>query len=146
MRRHGVFVAGLILVLSACVSSNARNNDEALQAAASYTVSVGQHGEGVDPAEATAEMDRIVASAPEDPYVLRYAALMRLTLIDSTDDKAARKRLATEALTQIDRAVALAGDNAPVRHTIMNGQQIEVDLSDATDLRTMAQAAIAANS
>ena len=145
MNRRTFALAASALVLGACMTSPATADDAVLQQAANHFVSISQHPEAVDAAEATREMDRITAQADDDPLVLRYAVLARLSLIDNMEDAVVRLRLANEGLAILDRAIALPGADGPPRQAVMAGQTVDVDLSDADGIRAMLQAVIAAS-
>lgn len=125
-----VFAALIFAMPAACVS-----RDAALQAAMNLMVSLGQHEDAVDIAEATASLDERIAAAPNDPYVLKVAAMARTGLANNAPDRAARIKLRQDALAQFDRAIALARPDAAPRAVMMNGQPMEVGLSDLADLR-----------
>jgi hypothetical protein len=127
--------ATLILAMPvACVSAGASEN-AALQDAVALMVSVGQHGEGIDIAETEAALDEKVAAAPNDPYVLKVAAMTRTGLANNAPDRATRVKLRHDALAQFDRAIVLAKPNSPPRAVIMNGQPMDIGLGDLADLR-----------
>jgi hypothetical protein len=130
-RRPLVFAA--VALASACVSPTASNT--ALQETVSLSVSLTQHEDGVDIAEAAAQLDEKVAAAPNDPYVLKVAATARANLAGNAQDRALRVKLRQEALDQYDRAIANAKPTAPSRAVMMNGQAQEISLSDLPDLR-----------
>ena len=118
---------------AACVSPAVSN--AALQDTVSLAVSMGQHEDGVDIAEAAASLDEKVAAAPNDPYVLKVAANARAGLANSAQDRALRVKLRQEALDQYDRAIANTKPTAGPRAVMMNGQATEISLSDLADLR-----------
>jgi hypothetical protein len=125
-----VFAALILAMPAACASS-----DAVLQDTVSLMVSIGQHEDGVDIAEATASLDEKVAAAPDDPYVLKVAAMTRTSLANNAQDRATRVKLRHDALAQFDRAIALAKPNAPPRPVMMNGQPMDIGLGDLADLR-----------
>lgn len=143
MKRRSFTLAAGALLLGACTTSHPTADDAALQQAASYFVSISQHPEAVNIDDAMREIDRIAAQAGDDPFVLRFAILMRLSLIDNTEDADIRVRLAKEGLAILDRAIALPGANGAPRKAIMAGEAVDVDLSDADGIRVMFQAVIA---
>jgi hypothetical protein len=116
--------------------------DGALQETANLMVSIGQHGEGVDPAEATASIDENTSACPANPHVLKVAALARATLADVIVEKPVRLQLRQAALADFDRAVAAAGANADALPVMINGQQMAVDFDDNTELRAALVAAL----
>jgi hypothetical protein len=124
--------AALLVAPVACVSPGA---NKALQDTVNLTVSLGQHEDGVDITEAAASLDEKVAAAPNDPYVLKTAAMARLNLSNNAQDRATRVKLRQEALDQFDRAIANAKPNASPRAVMMNGQSVDIDLSDLADVR-----------
>jgi len=126
-------IAALVLALTACVSPVTSN--AALQDTVSLSVSLTQHEDGVDISEATASLDEKIAAAPNDPYVLKVAAGARVNLANNAQDRALRVKLRQEALEQYDRAIALAKPTAPPRAVMMNGQAMQISLSDLADLR-----------
>lgn len=130
---HALLAASLITLSAACASGGA--SDAALQETASLMVSIGQHGEGLDAAEAAGELDARIAAAPDDPYVLKLAAIARTSLADAAQDRATRVRLRQEALAQFDRALLLTRPDAPERSVMINGQPMKVGLRDLADLR-----------
>ena len=130
-----LILAALILATTACASAGGSGNTAALQDAVSLMVSIGQHEDGVDIADATASLDERIAAAPNDPYVLKVAAMTRTNLANSAQDRATRVKLRQDALAQFDRAIALAKPNAPPRTVMMNGQSMDIDLADLADLR-----------
>src|SRR5262245_9566075 len=123
-----------LALAGACVSSGVTNNT-ALQETVSLAVSLTQHEDGVDIAEAAALLDEKVAAAPNDPYVLKVAATARNGLANNAQDRALRVRLRQEALDLYDRAIAHAKPTAPPRAVLMNGQTQEISLNDLIDLR-----------
>lgn len=125
-----VFAALILAMPAACVSK-----DAALQDTVNLMVSLGQHEDGVDIAEATQSLDERVAAAPDNPYVLKVAAMARAGLANNAQDRAKRVRLRQDALAQFDRAIALAKPKAPPRAVMMNGQPMDIELSDLADLR-----------
>lgn len=145
MKRRSFTLAASALLLGACVTPHPTADDAVLQQAASYFVSISQHPEAVSVDDATREIDRISAQAAEDPFVLRFSVLTRLSLIDNTEDAGIRLRLAKEGLAILDRAVGLPGANGPPRQAVMAGQTVDVDLSDADGIRVMLQAVLGAS-
>jgi hypothetical protein len=133
MNLRPLILSALLAIPAACVSPVANNT--ALQDTVSLAVSLGQHEDGVDIAEATASLDEKIAAAPNDPYVLKTAAMARLNLSNSAQDRATRVKLRQEALDQFDRAIANAKPNAPPRAVMMNGQSVDIDLNDLADMR-----------
>ncbi|HEV7692594.1 MAG TPA: hypothetical protein VGO52_17285 [Hyphomonadaceae bacterium] len=127
-----LFFAAFALA-AACVSPASPNL--ALQETVSLSVSLTQHEDGVDIAEAAASLDEKVAAAPNDPYVLKVAATARTGLANAAQDRALRVKLRQEALAQYDRAIANTRPDARPRAVMMNGQQNEITLSDLSDLR-----------
>lgn len=116
--------------------------DGSLQETANLMVSIGQHGEGVDPAEATASIDEKTSACPANPHVLKVAALARATLADEIEEKPIRLQLRQAALADFDRAVAAAGANTNALPVMINGQQMAVDFDDNTELRAALVAAL----
>ena len=116
--------------------------DGALQKTASLMVSIGQHGEGVDPAEATASINEKTTACPANPHVLKVAALARATLADVVEEKPIRLQLRQAALADFDRAVTLAGANTEALPVMINGQKMSVDFDDNTELRAALVAAL----
>jgi hypothetical protein len=133
MNLRPLAIAALILGAAACVSPGA--NNAALQDTVSLAVSLTQHEDGVDVAEAATQLDEKIAAAPNDPYVLKVAATARTGLANNAQDRATRVKLRHEALEQYDLAIAIAKPNAPPRTVTMNGQETEIDLSDLAALR-----------
>ncbi len=140
----GYFVlAASVLALSAACATTAGDgagvavaaSDSTLQETASLLASITQHGDGVDIADSSAQLDAQVAAAPNDPYVLKLAALSRMSLADGSQDRAERVKLRHDALAQFDRAISLAKPGAPGRIVQLNGQETEIDLKDLPDLR-----------
>jgi hypothetical protein len=127
------FTIAAFALAAACVSPASPNL--ALQDTVSLAVSLTQHEDGVDIAEAAASLDEKVAAAPNDPYVLKVAANARAGLANAAQDRALRVKLRQEALAQYDRAIANTKPTAGPRAVMMNGQAEEVSLSDLADLR-----------
>jgi hypothetical protein len=132
--RSLLFAALILAMAAACVSAGGSEN-AALQDTVGLMVSIGQHGEGVDVSEAAASLDEKVAVAPNDPYVLKVAAMTRASLANKAPDRATRVKLRQDALAQFDRAISLAKPNAPPRTVMMNGQPMDIDLGDLAGLR-----------
>lgn len=135
---HLVLAAGVIALSAACATTGggaSMDSDAILQETASLMASITQHGDGVDIADSSAQLDAQVAAAPNDPYVLKLAALSRVTLAESSQDRAERVKLRHDALAQFDKAITLAKPDAPSRIVRLNGQETEVDLKDLPDLR-----------
>ena len=109
-----------LLLSAACVSPGANH---ALQETVSLSVSLGQHEDGVDIAEASASLDE------------KVAATTRINLSNSAQDRALRVKLRHDALAELDRAIANAKPDAAARSVMMNGQSVDIDLSDLPDLR-----------
>ncbi len=128
-----IVAAALAGLAIACATDGASN--AALQETASLMVSIGQHGEGVDPAEAAGRLDAQVAANPNDPYILKLAATARANLADLAQDRAMRVRLRQEALAEFDRAIGLSTPEAPARSVLINGQEMDVDFTDLAGLR-----------
>ncbi len=116
--------------------------DGALQETTNLMVSIGQHGEGVDPVEATASIDAKTAACPANPHVFKVAALARATLADVIEEKTIRLELRQAALADFDRAVTLAGASAEALPVLINGQQMAVDFDDNAELRAALVAAL----
>lgn len=116
--------------------------DGALQETTNLMVSIGQHGDGVDPAEATASIDAKTSACATNPYVLKVAALARATLADVIKEKATRLELRQAALADFDRAVTLAGNATEALPVMINGQQMAVDFDDNAELRAALVAAL----
>ncbi|HVY89299.1 MAG TPA: hypothetical protein VG942_10555 [Hyphomonadaceae bacterium] len=129
---------------AACVTSPGGSGDK-LQEAVSFMVSTGQHGEGVDIAETTATLDREIAASPNDPYVLKVAAMTRISLADNTSDPATRKKLRTEALAQLEKAASVAGPNAKPRKVTLNGMDMDIGFDDVEELKQQLHAAMTAD-
>ncbi|OYX45076.1 MAG: hypothetical protein B7Y90_18970 [Alphaproteobacteria bacterium 32-64-14] len=142
MSRRNMVSAGIAIGIGAFVVAPATAQQDVLQESASLFVSVGQHPEAVDAAEVSAELDRIAASAPSDPYVLRMVALTRLSVADSSETEDTREQMSVDALAEFDRAVELAGPDAPARRVDVNGQTLDIDFSDAPEVRALLQAAV----
>lgn len=139
---HLVLIAGVLALPAACATTagdgasvSAVASDATLQETASLMASITQHGDGVDIAESSAQLDAQVAAAPNDPYVLKLAALSRVSLSDSSQDRAERVKLRHDALAQYDKAISLTKPDAPSRIVRLNGQETEIDLKDLPDLR-----------
>ncbi len=145
MSRHNMVSIGVALGVSAIFAAPASARQDILQESASLFVAIGQHPEAVDVGEASAELDRIAASAPFDPYVLRMVALTRLSVADNSETEDEREQMSAEALAEFDRAIELAGPDAPARRVQVNGQSLDIDFSDATEVRALMQAAVDAN-
>jgi len=133
---------GALIVVPATAQKPPAAQRDVLQESASLFVSVGQHPEAIDVAEVSAELDRIAASAPSDPYVLRMVALTRLSVADNSETEVTREQMSAEALAEFDRAVELAGPDAPARRVDINGQSLDIDFSDASEVRALMQAAV----
>lgn len=116
--------------------------DGSLQETTNLMVSIGQHSDGVDPAEATAAINEKTAACPASPHVFKVAALARATLADVIEEKAARLELRQAALADFDRAVTLAGASAQALPVMINGQQMAVDFDDNAELRAALVAAL----
>ncbi len=139
---HFVLAASVLALSAACAtiagdgaSVAGAASDSILQETASLMASITQHGEGIDIAESSAQLDAQVAAAPNDPYVLKLVALSRMSLADGAQDRAGRVKLRHDALAQFDRAISLAKPDAPGRIVRLNGQETEIDLKDLPDLR-----------
>lgn len=139
---HLVLVAGIVVLPAACATSAGDGSgvavaasDATLQETASLMASITQHGDGVDIADSSAQLDAQIAAAPNDPYVLKLAALSRVSLADSSQDRAQRVKLRHDALAQFDKAISLTKPDAPSRIVRLNGQETEIDLKDLPDLR-----------
>lgn len=134
---HLVLAASVLALPAACATSAgpAVASDATLQETASLMASITQHGDGVDIAESSAQLDAQVAAAPNDPYVLKLAALSRVSLAGVSQDRAERVKLRHDALAQFDKAISLAKPDAPSRIVRLNGQETEIDLKDLPDLR-----------
>jgi hypothetical protein len=113
-----------------------------LQETVSVMVSIGQHGEGVDAAEASASIDAITSACRDNPHVLKASALARSTLADLVVDKPTRLRLRQAALADFDRAVTLVTGSTKPAPAMLNGQPIEIAFDDNADLRAALQAAL----
>lgn len=142
MSRRNIVSVGIAIGIGAFVVAPATAQQDVLQESASLFVSVGQHLEAVDAAEVSAELDRIAASAPSDPYVLRMVALTRLSVADNSETEVTREQMSVVALAEFDRAVELAGPDAPARRVDINGQLLDIDFSDASEVRALMQAAV----
>lgn len=116
--------------------------DGSLQETTNLMVSIGQHGDGVDPAEATASIDEKTAACSANPHVLKVAALARATLADVVEEKPTRLAIRQAALADFDRAVTLAGASAEALPVMINGQQMAVDFDDNAELRAALVAAL----
>ncbi|RYE00244.1 MAG: hypothetical protein EOP61_13985 [Sphingomonadales bacterium] len=140
---HLVLAASVLALPAACATTAgdgpgmtaAVSSDATLQETASLMASITQHGDGVDIADSSAQLDAQIAAAPNDPYVLKLAALSRVSLSDSSQDRAERVKLRHDALAQYDKAISLAKPDAPSRIVRLNGQETEIDLKDLPDLR-----------
>ena len=135
---HFVLAASVLALSAACATTAGDGpgvavaaSDATLQETASLMASITQHGDGVDIAESSAQ----IAAAPNDPYVLKLAALSRVSLSDSSQDRAERVKLRHDALAQFDKAISLTKPDAPSRIVRLNGQETEIDLKDLPDLR-----------
>jgi hypothetical protein len=126
-------VLAAVLGLAGCATVPA--NPTALQETASLMTSIGQHGEGADIADTEAQLNALVASAPNDPFVLKLASATRRSLSDHSQDRAERVRLRHTALEELDRAIALAKPAMASRIVMISGQETEIDLKDLPDLR-----------
>lgn len=143
MKSGHVVLAASILALSAACASTVGDgagaavaaSDSTLQETASLMASITQHGEGVDIGESSAQLDALIAAAPNDPYVLKLAALSRMSLANGSQDRAERVKLRHDALAQFDKAISLTKPHAPSRIVRLNGQETEIDLKDLPDLR-----------
>jgi hypothetical protein len=107
----------------------------ALQETVSVMVSIGQHGEGVDPADATTSIDALTASCPANPYVLKVAALTRATLAEAVSDKPARISLREHALADFEKAAALTTEATPAATVMINGMEMDLGFEDNAELR-----------
>lgn len=139
---HLVFVASLLALPAACATAAGDGpgvavsaSDATLQETASLMASITQHGDGVDIADSSAQLDAQIAAAPNDPYVLKLVALSRVSLSDVSQDRAERVKLRHDALAQYDKAISLTKLDAPSRIVRLNGQETEIDLKDLPDLR-----------
>ncbi|HOY77045.1 MAG TPA: hypothetical protein PLN33_04520 [Hyphomonadaceae bacterium] len=139
---HFVLAASVLALSAACATTAGDGpgvavaaSDATLQETASLMASITQHGDGVDIAESSAQLDAQIAAAPNDPYVLKLAALSRVSLSDSSQDRAERVKLRHDALAQFDKAISLTKPDAPSRIVRLNGQETEIDLKDLPDLR-----------
>lgn len=142
---HLVLAASVLALPAACATSAgdgagsgvavAASSDSTLQETASLMASITQHGDGVDIAESSAQLDAQIAAAPNDPYVLKLAALSRVSLSDVSQDRAERVKLRHDALAQFDKAISLTKPDVPSRIVRLNGQETEIDLKDLPDLR-----------
>ncbi len=124
--------------LAACATTpvdTAPANSTALQETASLMTSIGQHGEGVVIPDAEEQLNALVASAPNDPFVLKLSAATRRSLSDLSQDRAERVRLRHTALEELDRAIAAAKPETASRIVMISGQETEIDLKDLPDLR-----------
>jgi ABC-type enterochelin transport system substrate-binding protein len=144
MKLSHLVLAASVLVLPAACATNAgdgagtavaASSDSTLQETASLMASITQHGDGVDIADSSAQLDAQIAAAPNDPYVLKLAALSRVSLSDVSQDRAERVKLRHDALAQYDKAISLTKPDAPSRIVRLNGQETEIDLKDLPDLR-----------
>jgi hypothetical protein len=149
MKLHHLVLAAGILATSACATNTEASSistpasSAALQETASLMATYGQHGEGVDRVEASAELDAKTAASPNDPYVLKLVAMTRRSLSDHAEG-AERTRLRQQALADLDRAIALTRPDMPSRIVRLNGQDTEIDLKDLPDLRAQLQQQIQA--
>lgn len=143
MKLSHFLLAASVLALSAACATTAGGgagaavaaSDSTLQETASLMASITQHGDGVDIADSSAQLDAQIAAAPNDPYVLKLAALSRVSLSDVSQDRAERVKLRHDALAQFDKAISLTKPDAPSRIVRLNGQETEIDLKDLPDLR-----------
>lgn len=136
MKLLPLVLAASLTALAACATAPSSN--AALQQTASLMVSIGQHGEGMstaDISDLSAQLDAQVASAPNDPYVLKLAAQSRRTLSDYSQDRAQRVHLRHTGLAELDKAITLAKTDQSSRIVILSGQETEIDLKDLPDLR-----------
>ena len=134
--RHFLLAAGLLALPAACATAPA--SDATLQQTASLMVSITQHGEGMgidDINDLSAQLDEQVASAPNDPYVLKLAAQARRTLSDYSQDRAQRVHLRHTALADLDKAISLSKPTHPPRTVTLNGEVSDVDFKDLATLR-----------
>jgi hypothetical protein len=157
MKLAPLLLAASALALSACVTTppgemtpaeTAAPASRTLQETASLMVSVGQHGEGASAADITnlsAQVDAQVAAAPNDPFVLKFAAQSRTILAGYAEDAALKMSLRKKALAEFDKAISLSKPETASRIVKINGQDTEVDLKDIPDLRAQLAATIAAN-
>jgi len=139
---HFVLAASVLALSTACATTAGGGagtavtaSDATLQETASLMASITQHGDGVDIADSSAQLDAQIAAAPNDPYVLKLAALSRVSLSDVSQDRAERVKLRHDALAQFDKAISLTKPDAPSRIVRLNGQETEIDLKDLPDLR-----------
>ena len=140
---HLVFAASLLALPAACATAAGDGpgagavaaSNATLQETASLMASITQHGDGVDIADSSAQLDAQIAAAPNDPYVLKLVALSRVSLSDVSQDRAERVKLRHDALAQYDKAISLTKLDAPSRIVRLNGQETEIDLKDLPDLR-----------
>lgn len=137
-----VLTASFLALSAACATTAGdgpgiavAGSDSPLQETASLMASITQHGDGVEIADALAQLDAQIAAAPNDPYVLKLAALSRMSLSDGSQNRAERVQLRHDALAQFDKAISLTKPDAPGRIVRLNGQETEIDLKDLPDLR-----------
>jgi hypothetical protein len=107
----------------------------ALQETVSLMVSIGQHGEGMDPTDATTSIDALTASCPANPYVLKVAALTRATLAEAVADKPARISLREHALADFEKAAAMTTAATPTTQIMINGMEMDFGFDDNAELR-----------
>lgn len=135
---HLMLAVSVLALPAACATAGGgagAGSDATLQETASLMASITQHGDGVDIADSSAQLDAQIAAAPNDPYVLKLAALSRVTLAENSQDRAERVKLRHDALAQFDKAISLSKPDAPGRIVRLNGQETEIDLKDLPDLR-----------
>jgi anaerobic glycerol-3-phosphate dehydrogenase len=130
---HLILTASLLALPAACATNVA--NDAALQETASLMATLTQHPEGASITDASTELDTIVNAAPDDPYVLKLAAITRTQLANASQDRAERVKLRHDALAQFDHAISLSKPDAPARTVKLNGQDMDVHFHDLADLR-----------
>ena len=156
MKLASLVLAISALALSACATTPSVESTPAetaapasatLQETAGLMVSIGQHGEGASTADVTdmsAQIDKQVAAAPSDPFVLKLAAQSHQTLASYAEDKAQRTSLRRQALAEFDKAITLSKPEFASRIVKINGQDTEIDLKDIPDLRAQLAATLAA--
>lgn len=140
---HFVLSASVLALSAACTTAAGDGagvaavaaSDSTLQETAGLMASITQHSDGVDITDSSAQLDAQIAAAPDDPYVLKLAALARVSLSNVSQDRAERVKLRHDALAQYDKAISLTMPDAPSRIVRLNGQETEIDLKDLPDLR-----------